>query len=580
MSRQTYTYSVAPNPTALLGDITTFRVGSVTRNDTASQVYVDFLPDETATERDSAQSVCTGVTYNLLLQSTDVTAKSVSLWSPLDLANLEYWLDPGHLPHMWIESGETQSPVTNVANAGDAIGQLDDASPSAHYTTATQTTKPPLESDGATECHIRYNGRWHTVQGTQKAFAFLHQTNIFTIYVFVRFEVNGTTQVLFDNCSRGALTAYGITFQRQVANTFFCRIVKGTSAALTFQATTTHTVLAASGFNLLRLSCDGTTLTVRNVTIGWTETFARSSVPDTTHNATSNMTLGAGSDAQTTALNGSVRGILILSRNATTAEDTLVSNYFTSTFRKSVNTLVRLASSGIVNFCRRFYDFTDVTRLWQDNARTVAVASDGDPVAVTAHGIDASDHLGRSATASSTTQRPLYRPAKPGAQWDGVNDNLALGQTDPLGGGLTLIVVAVNLNNATGSHFVASSASYAPITGTGYPNDHLPYITAHPPGDIISRLRNAGPDYNMLEVKRNGTYFSTRASQINTSSSNDSPSTSNWTAQNIGNPFIVGWNMNGYIGVWLLYNAFLSDADVDQYIVPYIKYKFPSLGLG
>jgi len=100
-------------------------------------------------------------------------------------------------------------------------------------------------------------------------------------------------------------------------------------------------------------------------------------------------------------------------------------------------------------------DFTDITTLWQDAAKTVAVAANNDPVG----GIDDLSGNGTVINQVTSIKRPLYKTnmlnGLPGIQFDGVDDYLMgnITQTYPDAD----LYMVLRIDSATdGSHVVSS----------------------------------------------------------------------------------------------------------------------------
>lgn len=147
-----------------------------------------------------------------------------------------------------------------------------------------------------------------------------------------------------------------------------------------------------------------------------------------------------------------------------------------------------------------WHDFSDAAALYTNTAKTIAVASNNDPIRVAANKFAGTVDL----TAPNDTVRPLWRTNQQNGlavgEWDGVDtqlDHLAWGDAD-----FTAFWVVKNADMVLGSH-IAEGGRYLAMTGTSYDADPRSVMHFSDNTAIAASLPN--PDgWNIIELVRSG----------------------------------------------------------------------------
>jgi hypothetical protein len=598
-TEQRYTYDGTVNTATLFTALAGNHVGAVTAptvNGTGQYIAVTFLRDETSTERSNVQTIATGSPYNLTLSTTPTTSWAQE-WIPLDVqcANqncLEYVYDAGAFSsHVWQENAGENAATT----AGQTVGQMDEAS-NGHYAQETNASRrPTLESDGAPEMHTRYNPttliQRMTVQNSLAAFAFVHQTGIFSVAVAVRPAVDSTTQYLMDNstlCTGGA----GFSIQKNSSNRIVACVHNGTSSVFSHTSNSGHTLVNADGQSLIVLSSTaGVHFTLQKVCPSgvtcnsWSETFAYTNAPSGTANAASNLTFGA-SASVTSGFNGAMFGAVIANGNGGGLNSGDLVSLAGWAPRESAYRNLRLDGRTLLNYCWKFYDFTDTTRLWTDSGRTTNVASNGDAIYWVDHRGDASTHLTRGMSQATSATRPLYEGSN-GAQFSGAQWWTYADAAEPNGGAWTWGVIAFSnaAVSTTGSHVEAFPGGiYTAITGNTYASGGHRWINHFALGGSDLGVSDAthinDGTFFLIESHRNALTTFGRASRSSvTAASQPLSSGDTYSTTTVGNAGSTGWHMYGDQLFHFHYSVQMTATEFDRLICPWIVQHYGSLNL-
>lgn len=156
-----------------------------------------------------------------------------------------------------------------------------------------------------------------------------------------------------------------------------------------------------------------------------------------------------------------------------------------------------------------------------------------------------------------------------------------------LGGAWTMVGILQNRDQTNGSHFCIASGAHWPTTGNLYqsnPGTNKPYTTMHLSGATIGStvlLPQLHPAPMVYEVTRNANNFRDRVSGDNTREyvgvSDINTNVTRWLVTSMGNETIVGWALDGFVSAWFIWPFTMTRAQVDSYILPWIRAKFPSI---
>lgn len=171
------------------------------------------------------------------------------------------------------------------------------------------------------------------------------------------------------------------------------------------------------------------------------------------------------------------------------------------------------------------HDFSDLTRMFTDAAKTANVVSDNDPIRVIASRWGSHDWV-----APSDGVRPLYKSNIQGGLgvglWDGGDSELDFDAPVPGDDDFTLFLLVRNLDNASAAgsqilHNSATSSNYLALTGTDYGTGA--YFAIHTTtGDSVTTAApvNNAAGFNLVELKREGDLYT-----INQNGKNDNTNT-------------------------------------------------------
>ncbi len=435
-------------------------------------------------------------------------------WDPTQIANLVLWVPSFNTSALWKEDNAAVARLTHATIDTDAVGQVDDPSPSAHRLYADSTaTGPVLGSSGSRLSYLTFasaSSQRITVENSLSALNFIHQGGAVSICVWVLCATDSTDMVIMDSGAWAGLA--GFYLYRTSGNKVSVAVSKGGSNMVNFTSAASLTI--SSGWTPITVTWTGasSTGTLRvgaagsdeNVTVGTAGTG----------NANSNLCIGART-AHSTPWNGSLSDVVI--SNSVMSGTDLTGFRAYNPARDGVTLAAASAATATLtasqlNFLHSWYDFSDASTLWQDTALSTAVSANSDPIR-TAVNKSSTLALTRNAVASGTTVRPLYKTAiqngRACALWDGVDDDMVFESTWPQGGAWTAFAVCKMTNSAVAAHLLVSgSNNYWAVSGSAYGPPSTSVVIVHT-GDgysIFSPLVNAD-DWNILEFVRSGPFI-------------------------------------------------------------------------
>jgi hypothetical protein len=225
----------------------------------------------------------------------------------------------------------------------------------------------------------------------------------------------------------------------------------------------------------------------------------------------------------------------------------------------------------------------DNNQLFFNNSAGTVVCSDGEVVRVARGQIAGNlstvySSLRRQWASASDATSPLYQTnvinGHAALQFDGVDDNLSLTGMPTImfeeqGGKNTFFIVLSNNDNSLGSQFLSGN-NYMTLTGKDYPTGSLtkPYFVVHTNvvGDqTAGEGVPAGVDgWQIIAYRRDGiTMDSWNTDGVKSAA--DTATAAFWV-ENMGTPFTVGWEFNGYMAYMIKYNGLLTDTEVEDKI--------------
>lgn len=138
-----------------------------------------------------------------------------------------------------------------------------------------------------------------------------------------------------------------------------------------------------------------------------------------------------------------------------------------------------------------WYDFSDITTLFTDSARTTAVTADADPIGGVTDKSGSANHLGQGTASKRPTYKVAIQNSKSIARFDGTDDLLSASLALPYSG---VTFAAVYLYNQS----VAFNGFLAQVTG----------------GSYAIRIKGRGnPDGAQIILSRNSPYAETSDNQ-------------------------------------------------------------------
>lgn len=218
-----------------------------------------------------------------------------------------------------------------------------------------------------------------------------------------------------------------------------------------------------------------------------------------------------------------------------------------------------LSITGLVGW----YDFSNVSTLWQDTGRTSAITADGQIIKGVTDGSTSGFHL------SEATNGPTYKTAIQNtnsiARFDGIDDKLA-STAFTVSQPNTLLFVGKVIAHVGGENerFVNGETSNQIVYRSDGSGNWSYYAGTLQDGSI-----SAGTAYHQVTAVFNGASSSLRADAVSSSSGN--PGTNALTSLVLGAGGVEFANIE--IGEWIMYNVALSDANRDA-VEAYLKAKW------
>ncbi len=535
-----------------------------------------------------------GASWTSAWLTTDAAAVG---WTPLELANLEFWLPTHYLRSMWL-------PVSNVAldtpatMSGQLIAQVDEQGPSSHRITSPNGREASLGSDVGGRSYLTFTpNEYLRVQNSQGAFKWLHNGTAFSILVWLRIAPGASTGAILDNSRATSLGTTGITLQYNGSGSLFFTIARQVSGNA-IQHTSTATVSSADGWVLVLCAYDGVSLAAMRIFSNGGENELATEVMSVaggfdTGDATDDLHIGVRSAIVSTGFNGDIGDVIFTSGIIEEPElDRLRTWQPQPTDANGGRVLGSYAALGpaAVSGLSEWHDFGNRTTQWQDNVGGTSVTSEDDPVGVIENdlsatsGVDLKRNFAYDGTAS---ERPLSKDAttngsnRPAAFFDGAMgspDDELTGPGQPTGGASTWIYVARNLDTDNGSHFSrASGNQYLVKTGSEYlsgsgndmrivvhtsgaiaPNNQFPFFGKE--SGVGDAMPGGGEVWEIITVRRNGKEWTLRWNGV--------PSETTFLNDGAFELWRIGPSVNplfecdGYIGCRLRYTRALTDSEV------------------
>lgn len=206
------------------------------------------------------------------------------------------------------------------------------------------------------------------------------------------------------------------------------------------------------------------------------------------------------------------------------------------------------------------YDFSDITTLWQDSARTIPVTANNDPIGA----CDDKSGLGRHIIQATAGSRPTYKTNIQNGlsvgSFDGSADNLALTGGTSFGQPLWIFAVAKSDDSGgTANHPLIGDSNNRGILlfDNGASNSiRIPF------GANLTSATLLDTNWHLHSIKARGTSSLIRLDGLPDTSGN--AGTNNFTTEiHVGSNAGVTLFWDGYIGEILFYRADLSDATRD-----------------
>lgn len=423
-------------------------------------------------------------------------------WTPLAPAGLKFWMPGSNLRLFWQED-LTAVAQTRVTADGQSVGQIIDPSPAAHRITAAGSTRRTvLAADGGRRSYLTFNGSTscYVVENGKGAFRNVHCGGAFSWCFWIKVAADGVAYQILDS-NQGSGSKVGLYLQRTTANKLECFIAKGSSVV---DAVTAATLTVADGWTPVIITSDGSTLSIK-IGLKATETFAQAAGAAAGTDSTNDLTIGALSVAFTQPLSGGLSDLIYCDQVMSANEQAAFRAYNPAR-----------ADVYVTPQKQTWYDFSDVASLWQDTARSTAVAANNDPIRT------ADNKTGlqykRQAVAPADGNRPLWKSADQNglgdALFDAVDDHFALDQQWEKGGSQTLFLVVKHLLSTTRSDLLSNGGTDAlVVTGSAYSVNAswynksywaVHFATATPD---VADLVNLVEDWNILCLVRDGASF-------------------------------------------------------------------------
>lgn len=400
-------------------------------------------------------------------------AAGASSFSPSDISGLQLWLDANDLTTLWQDSGAS----TPVASDGDPVGAWTDKSTNGYlpiqattgnkptYKTGIQNGLPVLRFDGGDFLEATFN-------------AFFQPGTLFVVYQSTNDEEVGclydgylasspANDIQIFSDTRTATKRHA-NWRAGAADKFIDQATK--CSAATFYISVTQAEIPGDSAS------------------GW-----RDGIPQA--NIVTSISPGTGEDTtrigqrQSSGLShtGDIGQILAYDSALSITDINSVGNYLADKWGGTWNDIVFAPSdiSGLISW----HDASDISTLWQDSARSTAVASDGDPVGAWDDKSGGGNHVLQATTAKKPAYKTGIQNGLPVLRFDG-DDALVLGglgRVQPL---TYFIIVSFNtqpkwaLDGTGGSGANVAIASTGTtqvrlVTGTAIITDLISYDVLH-----------------------------------------------------------------------------------------------------
>lgn len=519
-----------------------------------------------------------GTTYAAITVTRPATAAT---WTPEDIPGARLWLTTHATPHLWTEDYAAQV-LTHPAVDGDVVRVVDDPV-RGHVIGGATTSGTTLSSGSGANSFIRFNradSDWMTVKDTgARALAFMHEKS-WTLLAHVGVASDGLAETILDN-SVATTSNHGMQLVRTSGNKLQLQIMRGVPGTSTFNCTTTANLTASMGivpvYAIVSITSGNTGQARIKIGSQAEETCAQSNAPSSGSNPGQVLWIGRASGGGQPA-DLQLQDLVLV--NGVVGEADLAAWTAWNPSRTS-SSLKRYVGPdrGFFNFASRFYDYTRVDGLYIDTGGTTHVAASGDAIALVRSLTDPAGELGREGSQSTAANRPTWRGASSGGEWDGTNDNLVLTQTADAGA-LTWLVIVSNRKSSTGTHVLAPGGRVL-VTGPSYTGNStvmanhtvpLAYMTTHPGAGstcVSDLLHQSLGELNALLVRRDGATWtqSLLRSVGGVASVYNECSATNTAAMHFtshGSPAIAGWDADGFVKVAAEWHVSLTDAELQQ----------------
>jgi len=519
-----------------------------------------------------------GTYHSVAYTAMGVTRPSVSnTWTPEYLPSAEVWISSHATPHLWVEDYASQ-PLTHPVADGDAVRVIDDPV-NAYIAAGSTSTGLTLATSGSAP-YLRFtraDADYLTLVSSATSLDRIHQTGVGAIYFRMGFAANdGTTQIFLDSANATTANA-GLYITRSTSNKLVVQMMRASAGTYVFNCTSTADFSVSTGIVNGYIVFGGQGGAKFKIGSNAEETCAYSNAPSTS-SAAQVMWIGRASGGGNAS--DLMLGDLVIATRVPTAAD--LTRWMSWSPTRSSTSLVRWrgADQGFYNFTSRDYRYDVKAGLYTDSACTTPVSASGDTIGCVRPSTDPDGHLGRNGTQGTAANRPTWRGASSGAQWDGVNDELALTQTaDP--GASTWLLVGSNNDTTNGSHFFSAGGRIL-VTGSSYSGNSpaqspshangAAYMTTHPGtgGTCLSDLLYpAAGAFNALEVRRDGANWTQGVLQLSGGvvSLANSCTASNSAQMHFthhGTPAIANWDIDAYVRRAIEWHVTLTEAQLAQ----------------
>ena len=270
-------------------------------------------------------------------------------------------------------------------------------------------------------------------------------------------------------------------------------------------------------------------------------------------------TLAAGN-----CFNGAIKDIMIWNGKYLTAAEQATLHGLDFPFGVLPEQAAILDPDDIVEkYCR--HDFSDLSTLFQDAAKTTAVASDDDPIRVAVDPWNGHDLI-----AAADAARPLSKAAIIGGLsvglWSGGDKLLKMASKIPGTSDFTLFLIVQNNDNASGKGsqpLINSDAThnYLAITGTDYAGgDYAAMHTTSVEAVVTGDLQNSA-GFNVIEVSRSGSIYKIMQNGKTVLVSDLLSRTGDVQFDQFGGENTAGWWFDGYLAEWFVYTRCLTTSE-------------------